>query len=70
MIEKLDLEDNISEMQINIWQKLNEVIEVINDRAILDETDHPEVAEACRKAVRTGLHADLKEWLKLRRQYL
>ena len=53
-----------------IVEALNEVIDYINERAVLEETDHPEVAEAAKKAVRTGTHADLKIWLDLRRKYL
>ena len=53
-----------------LTEKLNEVIDVVNGRAILDETTHPAVAEACKKAVRTGSHSDLVAYLALRRQLL
>ena len=69
MIERLNLSDNEFGIFM-IGEKLNEVIDVVNERAVLEETDHPEVAEACKKAVRTGSHADLKAWLELRRKYL
>ena len=55
---------------IEIALKLNEVIEAINAKAILDETTHSDVAKACQKAVRTGSHADLKAYLELRRKFL
>lgn len=69
MIERLNLHDREFDIYM-IAEKLNEVIDVVNRRAILDETDHPKVAEFCRKAVRTGSHADLKAYLDMRRKYL
>ena len=71
MIERLDYRPTlISCNEQIIIEKLNEVIDVVNSRASLEETDHPEVAEACKKAVQTGSHADFKAWLELRRKYL
>lgn len=70
MIEKLTLDSDIQEAVIDIVKKLNEVIDLVNNRTILEKTDHPEVAEAAQKAVRTGSHADLKAWLDMRKKYL
>lgn len=70
MIEKLTYDSDIKEAVIDLTEKLNEVIDAVNSRAILEETDHPEVAEAAKKAAQTGSHADLKTWLDLRRKYL
>ena len=70
MIEKMDLEYTKTPTEYGIVEKLNEVIDYLNDRAILDETDHPGVAEAAKKATRTGSHSDLKAYLALRRRYL
>ena len=72
MIEKIDFQPTLvsPDMQV-IAEKLNEVIDVVNSRAILERTNHPEeVAEVCERAVRTGSHADFKAWLELRRKYL
>ena len=70
MIEKLLHDSDIVEQLATLTRKLNEVIDTVNERAVLEETDHPEVAEACKKAIRTGSHANLKAWLELRRKYL
>ena len=72
MIEKIDFDSaDPREMQIDIWQKLNEVIDLVNKH---EEINHfpemDELAEASLKAARTGSHADLKAWLELRRKYL
>ena len=54
MIENLDLDSDQSEMQINLWQKLNEVIDFVNDenkcnlvdttpQMLKPITEHPDV---------------------------
>ena len=66
MIDRLKFDHDMSEMQIDIWQKLNEVIDAVNQIA----EKSPELAEAAKKAAITGSHADLVAYLKLRRKYL
>ena len=67
MIDRIDMDNILTDYTLAL--KLNEVIDALNSRAVLEETGHPEVAEAAKKAVRTGTHADLKIWLDLRRKY-
>jgi hypothetical protein len=72
MIEKLLLDHDTEEQLIALTEKLNEVIEVVNDRASFEEKvfGHPEVAKAARKAATTGNRADLHEYLRLRKKFL
>ena len=67
MIEKLKLDEDISEMQINIWQKLNEIIDVVNSRTTMKE-EHPELAKLVEKAIITGNRNDLHEYLERERE--
>ena len=70
MIEKLN---NVLSSEHKLAMKLNEVIDVVNDRASIEERlfgNHPELAQAAKKAATTGSHADLQEYLKLRRRFL
>jgi len=72
MIEKLKLDPDVEEMQINIWQKLNEVIDATNSittLAVLHHEGLAEVEKASKKAATTGSRADLREYLKLRKKY-
>ena len=73
MIDRLKFDHDMSEMQIDIWQKLNEVIDVVNGRASLEEKvfgNYPDVIKAAKKAATTGSKDDLQAYLKLRRKYL
>ena len=71
MIEELDLDKDISEMQINIWQKLNEIIEALNNmEKVMDfEESHNFIANAAKKAAMSGSREDLQEYLRLRKLY-
>ena len=65
MIEKLRLDKDISEMQINIWEKLNEIIDVVNSRTTMKE-EYPELAKLVEKAITTGNRTDLRNYLELK----
>ena len=69
MIKRLDLHD-LAEMQINIWQKLNEIIDVVNDMTKVNDFNeaHDSIVNAARKAAKTGDRIDLGNYLRLRRE--
>lgn len=64
MIEKLTYDSDTREQVIDLSNKLNEVIEVINH---LTECDS-EICKAAKKAATTGNRKDLHEYLRLRRE--
>lgn len=72
MIKKLLLDHDIEEQSIALTERVNEIIEVVNDRESFEEKvfGHPEVREAAQKAATTGNRKDLQEYLRLRKLYV
>ena len=68
MIEKLEPEDSKTMYEYVLAEKLNEVIEALNNmKKVMDfEESHNCITNAARKAAMSGSLKDLQEYLRLR----